>query len=32
MKTLQLILGDPISESISSLKDYNPDTEYAFLP
>ena len=27
MKTLRLILGDQLSKSISSLKDYNPDTD-----
>jgi deoxyribodipyrimidine photolyase-related protein len=27
MKTLSLILGDQLSQSVSSLKGYNPDTD-----
>ena len=31
MKTLQLILGDQLSESISSLQDYKSDTDIIFM-
>ncbi|MGB1743113.1 MAG: cryptochrome/photolyase family protein, partial [Cycloclasticus sp.] len=27
MSSIRLILGDQLSQSISSLKDYNPDTD-----
>ena len=27
MSSIRLILGDQLSETVSSLKDYNPDTD-----